>query len=45
MLDHGWGPNRDINGNENKNNWKRVDVQMKKEPFEMMLNTDMCLAY
>ena len=45
LLDHGWGPNRAINGNPDKNNWKRVDVQMKKEPFEMMLNTDMCLAY
>jgi len=45
IVGHGWGVNRAINGNENKNNWKRVDVQMKKEPFEMMLNTDMCLAY
>ena len=45
ILGHGWGPNRAIDGNADKNNWKRVDVQMKKEPFEMMLNTDMCLAY
>lgn len=45
VLGHGWGPNRAVNGNPNKNNWKRIDVQKCGEPFEMMLNTDMCLAY
>ena len=45
LLGHGWGPNRNINDNPDKNNWKRIDIQKPDEPFEMMLNTDMCLAY
>lgn len=44
LLGHGWGPQRQIGGKD-KNNWKRIDIMKPGEPQEMMLNTDMCLAY
>jgi len=49
LLVKGWGPKLAVNGTEEKNQWKRIDkgVENAKYPghIEMMLNTDMCLAY
>lgn len=27
LMGHGWGPDRAVNGNKGKNQWKRIDVQ------------------
>lgn len=45
MMRKGWGPNLLINGNEKKNQWSRADLGQNDEHKEMMLNTDLCLAY
>lgn len=46
LMGHGWGPDRAVNGNKGKNQWKRIDVQdCSSGHREMMLNTDICLAY
>lgn len=46
MMSHGWGPDRHVGGNKAKNQWGRIDVEScDKTHKEMMLNTDLCLAY
>lgn len=46
MLIRGWGPERNVSNNPNKNQWKRIDnIPCNQDFHEMMLNTDMCLAY
>eukprot|EP00931_Biecheleriopsis_adriatica_P066330 TRINITY_DN40718_c0_g1_i1.p1 TRINITY_DN40718_c0_g1~~TRINITY_DN40718_c0_g1_i1.p1 ORF type:complete len:500 (-),score=107.40 TRINITY_DN40718_c0_g1_i1:35-1534(-) len=47
ILAKGWAPEVAVNGNSAKNQWKRVDVGANEATLgkEMMLNTDMCLAY
>lgn len=46
LLLKGWGPETSINGNSGKNQWQRVDRDVESNGFhEMMLNSDMCLAY
>ena len=46
MLSKGWGPERNISGNPNKNQFKRVDhVPCNQDHHELMLSTDLCLAY
>jgi len=47
LLLKGWGPETAINGNEGKNQWKRIDQGLNEAVLgkEMMLNTDMCLVY
>lgn len=45
LIAKGWGPDRAVNGNPEKNQWKRVDLGMNAERKEMMLTTDLCLAY
>lgn len=42
MLTRGWGPERAVEGNEERNQWKIVD---SGEAGGMMLNTDLALAY
>lgn len=42
MITRGWGPDRAVNGNEERNQWKIVD----SDPTDgLMLNSDLCLAY
>jgi hypothetical protein len=42
MLTRGWGPDRAVDGNEERNQWKIID----SDPTDgLMLNSDMCLAY
>lgn len=53
MLNKGWGPERNIHQNKNKNAWKIIDksgTDPSNKFYEqhkgiMYLNTDMCLAY
>lgn len=46
MLKRGWGPERGVAGNVEKNQWKRIDhVPCDDTHHELMLNTDICLAY
>eukprot|EP00927_Polykrikos_kofoidii_P038076 TRINITY_DN3234_c0_g1_i1.p1 TRINITY_DN3234_c0_g1~~TRINITY_DN3234_c0_g1_i1.p1 ORF type:complete len:493 (-),score=75.59 TRINITY_DN3234_c0_g1_i1:130-1572(-) len=47
MLAKGWIPERAINGNSAKNQWERSDVGRDSSTagHEMMLDTDLCLAY
>jgi len=47
LLAKGWMPERAINGNPEKNQWKVSDVGFdpKVSGKQMMLDTDMCLAY
>merc|ERR1711939_29343 len=49
MFAKGWRPERAIGGNPSKNQWTRSDVgathQQNPASKEMMLNTDLCLAY
>jgi len=42
MLTRGWGPDRAVNGNEERNQWKTIDHGPKDG---LMLNSDLCLAY
>lgn len=45
ILHKGWGVERAINGNANKNQFKRIDLDADQLTHkEMMLSTDMCLA-
>jgi len=32
IVGHGWGVDRAINGNPDKNAWKRIDIMKKDEP-------------
>lgn len=42
MITRGWGPDRAVEGNTERNQWKTVD----HGPTDgLMLNTDLCLAY
>lgn len=43
LLSKGWTPQLAVNGNSLKNQWIRVDG--KSGNVQMMLDTDMCLAY
>lgn len=49
LVMKGWGPRLAVNGTKEKNQWKRIDKGVEKTKYpdhiEMMLNTDMCLAY
>eukprot|EP00929_Paragymnodinium_shiwhaense_P018231 TRINITY_DN12845_c0_g1_i4.p1 TRINITY_DN12845_c0_g1~~TRINITY_DN12845_c0_g1_i4.p1 ORF type:complete len:375 (-),score=72.05 TRINITY_DN12845_c0_g1_i4:428-1552(-) len=47
ILGKGWGPETSINGNPNKNQWKRIDRGADDAVLgkEMMLNTDMCFVF
>lgn len=42
MITRGWGPDRAVNGNPARNQWKVVD---NGPAGGMMLNSDLCLAY
>lgn len=42
MLTRGWGPQRAVNGDEGRNQWRVVD---NGPDGGMMLNTDLALAY
>ena len=45
ILRKGWGIERAVNGNVNKNQFKRIDLGADTLTHkEMMLSTDMCLA-
>jgi hypothetical protein len=44
MLMYGWGPQRAVKGNCDKNQWKRWDLGWGKTN-QMMLDSDMCLLY
>ena len=41
----GWAPELAVNGVSGKNQWKRIDHGSSQSHKEMMLDTDMCLAY
>ena len=43
LLVQGWGPNLNIGGNSNRNQWKPIDNSTNNNI--MMLNSDICLAY
>lgn len=47
ILAKGWGPEVAVNGEPLKNQWKRIDAGEDEAGLgkEMMLNTDMCLAF
>ncbi|CAK9108432.1 Putative ascorbate peroxidase (HvAPX1) [Durusdinium trenchii] len=47
ILAKGWGPEVAVAGNAQKNQWKRVDAGANETGLgkEMMLNTDLCLAF
>ena len=47
LLVKGWIPERAINGNSGKNQWARSDIGKDNsfDGHEMMLNTDLCLAF
>ena len=50
LIAKGWGPETSVGGNQCKNQWKLTD-RNRSDPNdpnahkEIMLNTDMCLAY
>ena len=45
ILAKGWAPELAVDGNSDKNQWKRIDQAIGADHKEMMLSTDMCLAY
>eukprot|EP00930_Biecheleria_cincta_P080020 TRINITY_DN680_c0_g1_i5.p1 TRINITY_DN680_c0_g1~~TRINITY_DN680_c0_g1_i5.p1 ORF type:complete len:502 (-),score=84.83 TRINITY_DN680_c0_g1_i5:226-1731(-) len=45
MLIKGWIPEKNINNNSHKNQWERSDEGADPNVKEMMLDTDMCLAF
>jgi hypothetical protein len=45
LLMKGWGPEKAVNGNEHKNQWKITDLEKDWRQDEMMLNTDICMVY
>jgi len=45
LLAKGWAPKKAVGGDPKKNQWQRSDVARGEHGHEMMLNTDMCLAY
>ena len=45
ILAVGWAPDLSVNGNPEKNQWKRVDAARDSTHIEMMLTTDLCMAF
>ena len=45
VIARGWAPELAMDGNTAKNQWKLVDEGANLDHKEMMLNTDLCLAY
>jgi len=46
LLTTGWGPDLAVGADPLKNQWKRVDSgSSDSTKDQMMLNTDLCLAY
>jgi len=46
LLLKGWFPEKSVNGNSGKNQWLRIDEHTEVDGHhEIMLNSDMCLAY
>lgn len=45
VLTKGWGPSLAVGGNPGRNQWKRIDAAQNSTHVEMMLNSDLCLAY
>mmetsp|Transcript_88774 Transcript_88774/g.230380 ORF Transcript_88774/g.230380 Transcript_88774/m.230380 type:complete len:611 (-) Transcript_88774:144-1976(-) len=50
MLMRGWMPDKAVGGNPEKNQWRRSDLKAPDhteilDARQLMLNTDMCLAY
>mmetsp|Transcript_119160 Transcript_119160/g.254182 ORF Transcript_119160/g.254182 Transcript_119160/m.254182 type:complete len:510 (-) Transcript_119160:432-1961(-) len=47
ILAKGWGPETNVNGNPDKNQWMRIDSGADEANLgkEMMLNTDLCLYF
>jgi len=45
MVTRGWIARKDMFGNVAKNQWQRVDHEAAQGQHQMMLNTDLCLAY
>jgi len=47
ILAKGWGPEVAVAGNTGKNQWQRIDAGADEAGLgkEMMLNTDLCLAF
>ena len=46
LITNGWGPETAINGDNTKNQWERVDLEVESRGHHMMmLNSDICLAY
>jgi len=43
ILTKGWGPQKAVGGNPDRNQWQRIDKV--EGTSEMMLNSDLCLAY
>ena len=45
LIAKGWGHEREVNGNPDKNQWERIDLGHGAEHHEIMLRSDLCLAY
>jgi len=45
MLLKGWMPKNNVNGRADHNYWVRSDSNNNTETLEMMLTSDLCLAY
>jgi hypothetical protein len=45
ILFKGWGPELAMHGNSAKNQWKRVDLKRDQAHKELMLTSDICLAF
>ena len=45
LITKGWGPQLAVGGEEGRNQWQRVDKGRDPDHVEMMLNSDLCLAY
>merc|ERR1719277_1813915 len=45
LLANGWTAQRAVGGNKHRNQWQRGDERGQTLGQEMMLNTDLCLAY
>lgn len=45
VLVTGWAPDLAVNGDHGKNQWKRVDQKREESHVEMMLTTDLCMAF
>jgi hypothetical protein len=45
ILQHGWTPERGVGGNPDKIQWQRADNGKEEGHKQMMLDSDLCLAY